>query len=312
MSRARRDSRHEKPPGPGENCTKPVGLPPPNRKGRGDMTEFTGCRTGRRLPNEKDRSRDGTIASGFPISSYGGEVRDDPFTPLLNRLETWSAECCHAPMSYAIDVPFSAVDRRTRGTSVLEPPVMQPTLEDLIASADRGDRSAADALFAALYAELHRLARRELARHQAHAGLGATTLLHEAYLAISNREGAVFPDRARFMAYAARVMRGLIIDDVRGRLAQKRGGGMHHTTFVTDVVQRVEDPQALERLSDALDELATHDAALAEIVDLRFFCGFSFAEIAALRGVSERTVKRSWEKSRIYLYGALGSGSPVR
>jgi RNA polymerase sigma factor (TIGR02999 family) len=188
---------------------------------------------------------------------------------------------------------------------------MQPTVEELIASADRGDRSAADALFAALYAELHRLARRELARHQAHAGLGATTLLHEAYLAISNREGAVFPDRARFMAYAARVMRGLIIDDVRGRLAQKRGGGIHHTTFVTDVVQQVEDPQALERLSDALDELATHDAALAEIVDLRFFCGFSFAEIAALRGVSERTVKRGWEKSRIYLYRALGTGSPI-
>jgi DNA-directed RNA polymerase specialized sigma24 family protein len=67
-----------------------------------------------------------------------------------------------------------------------------------------------------------------------------------------------------------------------------------------------------ERISDALDELATHDAALAEIVDLRFFCGFSFAEIAALRGVSERTVKRNWEKSRIYLHGALGrSGSVV-
>ena len=85
----------------------------------------------------------------------------------------------------------------------------------------------------------------------------------------------MFPDRARFMAYAARVMRGLIIDDVRGRLAQKRGGGQYHTSLATDVMQRVESPQSLERISDALDELATHDPALAELVDLKFFCGFS-------------------------------------
>jgi RNA polymerase sigma factor (TIGR02999 family) len=213
-------------------------------------------------------------------------------------------------MHCAIDMPFSTGDREAPATAVLEPVSKPPTVQALIASADRGNRSAADTLFSALYSELHRLARREVARQHGAAGLGATTLLHEAYLAMSNREEAVFPDRARFMGYAARVMRGLIIDDVRGRLAQKRGGGIHHTTLATDA-GRVEDPQALERLSDALDELATHDAALAEIVDLRFFCGFSFAEIAALRGVSERTVKRSWEKSRIYLYRALGSGSPI-
>jgi RNA polymerase sigma factor (TIGR02999 family) len=188
---------------------------------------------------------------------------------------------------------------------------MTSTIDVLIASADRGDRSAADALFAALYAELHRLARREVARQQpSPAGLGVTTLLHEAYLVMSDREGTVFPDRARFMAYAARVMRGLIIDDARGRLAQKRGGGVLHTTLATDVVQQGHDAQGLERISDALDELATHDPALAEVVDLKFFCGFSYAEIAAMRGVSERTVKRSWEKSRIYLHRALGGASP--
>ena len=183
------------------------------------------------------------------------------------------------------------------------------TVDLLIASADRGDRSAADALFAVLYAELHRLARRELSRQAAPAGLGVTTLLHEAYLVMSDREGAVFPDRARFMAYAARVMRGLIIDDVRERLAQKRGGGMHHTTLAAEIVERVDDPLLLERISDALDELAGHDPGLAELVDLKFFCGFSIAEIAAMRGVSERTVKRGWEKSRIYLRRALGDAN---
>jgi RNA polymerase sigma factor (TIGR02999 family) len=194
-------------------------------------------------------------------------------------------------------------------TAVEDP--MSTTVRALIDSADRGDHNAADALFTALYSELHRLAGRQLARQRDMAGLGVTTLLHEAYLVMSNRESAAFPDRARFMAYAARVMRGLIIDDVRGRLSQKRGGGVHHTTIGTDVMQRVQDPLLLERISDALDELATHDAELAEIVDLRFFCGFSFAEIAAMRGVSERTVKRSWEKSRIYLHHALGTVNPV-
>jgi RNA polymerase sigma factor (TIGR02999 family) len=187
---------------------------------------------------------------------------------------------------------------------------MDSTVTALITSADGGDRSAASTLFATLYDELHRLAQRQLAKQHGPQNLGATTLLHEAYLAICDRSGAMFPDRARFMAYAARVMRGLIIDDVRGRLAQKRGGGQYHTSLATDVMGRVESPQSLERISDALDELATHDAALAELVDLKFFCGFSSVEIAALRGISERTVKRDWEKARLYLHRAIASDTP--
>jgi RNA polymerase sigma factor (TIGR02999 family) len=182
-----------------------------------------------------------------------------------------------------------------------------PTVDALITSADRGDRTAADALFSALYTELHRLARRELARRNPSGGLGVTTLLHEAYLTMADRNGAVFPDRARFMAYAARVMRGLIIDEARARHAQKRGGGVPLTTLRTDMAERLNDPVWLARIGDALDELATHDPTLAEIVELKFFCGFSVAEIAAMRGVSERTVKRNWEKSRVYLHRAIGS-----
>jgi RNA polymerase sigma factor (TIGR02999 family) len=186
---------------------------------------------------------------------------------------------------------------------------MNATIELPEAFAQHNESVAPDALFATLYNELHRLARRELGRRPDSAGFGVTTLLHEAYLAISDRDGAVFPDRARFMAYAARVMRGLIIDHLRGRLAHKRGGGIAPATLLTDAACYVEDGPALERISDALDELATHDPSLAELVDLKFFCGFSFVEIAAMRGVSERTVKRSWEKSRIYLHHALGGGA---
>jgi RNA polymerase sigma factor (TIGR02999 family) len=176
----------------------------------------------------------------------------------------------------------------------------------LFAAAERGDPAAAEALFAALYAELHRMSRRELARQGGNVSLGATTLLHEAYIDISSREGLVFPDRARFMSYAARVMRGLIIDHVRGRHAQKRGGLFEITALDTTVADQVANEEELQRISDALDELLTVDAALAEVVDLKFFCGFSFAEIAAMRGVSERTVQRQWEKARIYLHRAIG------
>ena len=102
---------------------------------------------------------------------------------------------------------------------------MERTIGELIASIDRGDPAAADALFAALYRELHRMARQQLAARGVGHSLGATTLLHEAYLDMSGRAGPAFPDQPRFMGYAARVMRGLIVDYSRRRHAQKRGAG---------------------------------------------------------------------------------------
>ncbi len=181
---------------------------------------------------------------------------------------------------------------------------MEAPISSLIASAERGDRSAADALFASLYSELHRLAGRQLARRGGGVTLGATTLLHEAYLDISRREGALFPDRGRFMAYTARVMRGLIIDYARRRQAQKRGGGFEITSLGAEVADPADDAR-LARIGEAIDALAAVDPALAQVVDLKFFCGFSFAEIGGLRGVSERTVQRHWEKARIYLHRAV-------
>jgi RNA polymerase sigma factor (TIGR02999 family) len=178
-------------------------------------------------------------------------------------------------------------------------------IASLITSADRGDAGAAEALFTALYAELHRLARRELARMGRGATIGATTLLHEAYLDISGRAGTMFPDRARFMAYASRVMRGLIIGYFRNRRAQKRGGRFELTTLDEGVAEATPDGHGLQRLSDALDELAATDPELAQIVDLKFFCGFSLREIAVMRGVSERTVQRDWEKARIFLHDSI-------
>ena len=166
---------------------------------------------------------------------------------------------------------------------------------------------ASDRLFALLYQELHRLAEHNLRRNGAAATLGATTLLHEAYLNIAERDDVAFPDRARFLAYASRAMRGLVIDYTRRRRARKRGHELK-ITLVDDEIASTDAARAateLQRLSDALDELAALEPALAELVDLHFFCGYAFGEIAALREVSERTVQRDWRKARLLLHHAL-------
>jgi DNA-directed RNA polymerase specialized sigma24 family protein len=105
-------------------------------------------------------------------------------------------------------------------------------------------------------------------------------------------------------------MRGLIIDDVRRRRSEKRGGLFQITALGTDHADCLASPNALIRIGDALDELADIEPELAEVIDLKFFCGFSFAEIAAMRGVSERTIQRAWEKGRLYLHHALKDSLP--
>jgi RNA polymerase sigma factor (TIGR02999 family) len=179
-----------------------------------------------------------------------------------------------------------------------------PTISALISLAEQGDETSAGKLFSLLYGELHRMAKRQLA-NQDDLTISATTLIHEAYLDMAAREGQSFPDRGRFMAYAAKVMRGLIIDHVRNRRAIKRGGRFELTSLVTNVGDVIRDDQELTQISHALDELARVDSSLSEIVDLKFFCGFSFGEIANMRGISERAVQRKWEKARIYLHRNL-------
>jgi RNA polymerase sigma factor (TIGR02999 family) len=174
----------------------------------------------------------------------------------------------------------------------------------LLAAAERGEDHF-DALFAALYRELHRLARRELHRGAGPVTLSATTLLHETYLDLCSR-GLKFDDRGRFFAYAARAMRGLIVGHARQRRAIKRGGEFQLTSFDATSTPEVADEQPLESLSDALDALARAEPALAELVELKYFCGFDLIAIAAMRGVGERTVQRHWDKARAFLKQALG------
>jgi RNA polymerase sigma factor (TIGR02999 family) len=166
-----------------------------------------------------------------------------------------------------------------------------------------------DDLFVALYDDLHRLAAVQLRRSGTDLTLGATTLLHEAYLDLATRDPVAFPDQARFLGYAARAMRNIVIDYARRGMAQKRGGGAFELTLTHSLAGA---PPAdahvvgeLEQLSTALDDLAQLEPDLAQLVDLHFFCGYSFVEIAGMRAVSERTVQRDWRKARLLLQHTL-------
>jgi RNA polymerase sigma factor (TIGR02999 family) len=159
--------------------------------------------------------------------------------------------------------------------------------------------------FTGLYAQLRQIAQSALRRSGPQLTVSPTTLLHEAYLKISARDGLGFPDRAHFMAYASRAMRRLVIDFVRERRALKRGAGFEITSTPVEAAEVPGESLDLQRISDALDELATVNTSLAELVDLHFFCGFSFAEIAALLDLSERTVMRDWNKARLFLHDVL-------
>ena len=162
------------------------------------------------------------------------------------------------------------------------------------------------ALFTSLYAELCRLAHREVWRSGARDFMGTGTLVHEAWIDIHRRPALEFDEPGRFLAYAAKTMRGLVIDRVRARHAQKRGGGMLITSLDTQNADQIQQPESLESLGEALDELAGVEPELARVVDLKFFCGFTLAEIATMQNLSVKTVQRRWEQARVLLARTLG------
>jgi RNA polymerase sigma factor (TIGR02999 family) len=168
-----------------------------------------------------------------------------------------------------------------------------------------GDRGALDRVLATLYQELHSMARRQLAGQHGQT-LDATALVHEAYLKLIGRREAQFDDRAHFFAYAASAMRSVVVDYARQRMAQKRGGDLHR---VTDLPEDVEGGLRLDEdmlgLDTALTRLASVDERLAHIVELRYFAGLSELEIAELLKRSERSIRRDWQKARLFLLASL-------
>lgn len=175
-----------------------------------------------------------------------------------------------------------------------------------------GDRAALDRVLGTLYHELHAMARRQLAGQYGQT-LDATALVHEAYLKLIGRRDVQFDDRAHFFAYAASAMRSVVVDYARQRLAQKRGGDLHRVTELPDDVEgglRLDEDML--GLDTALTKLAAVDVKLAQVVELRYFAGLSEQEIAELLKRSERSIRRDWQKARLYLLASLGDENGQR
>src|SRR6188508_3079963 len=146
------------------------------------------------------------------------------------------------------------------------PPGGPQQIAAMVERAEAGDPAARDALFASLYSELHTLAQFHLQRSGGQLTMGATTLLHEAYLDLNRRSGVAFPDRLRFLKYASRAMRGLVIDYIRARRAQKRGGEITFVSVLDENVGTAAVAASVEALGLALDELWHLDPSLSELV----------------------------------------------
>ncbi|MDH5822011.1 ECF-type sigma factor [Luteimonas sp. RD2P54] len=178
-------------------------------------------------------------------------------------------------------------------------------ITQLLDAARGGDRGALDHVLATLYQELHTMARRQLAGQYGQT-LDATALVHEAYLKLIGGNGARFEDRAHFFAYAASAMRSVVVDYARQRLARKRGGDQHRVTDLPeDLAGGLRLDEEMLSLDTALTQLARADERLARVVELRYFAGLSELEIAGVLQRSERSVRRDWQKARLFLLAAL-------
>jgi RNA polymerase sigma factor (TIGR02999 family) len=171
----------------------------------------------------------------------------------------------------------------------------------------KGEPQAAERLLPAIYDELHRQAARAMRRENVGHTLQATALVHEAYMRLVDQDRVEWRNRAHFFGIAAQLMRRILVDHARGRLADKRGGGAHHVTLsdVNAAADRGDDLDVLA-LHEALERLAALDAQQARVVELRYFGGMNIEETAEALDISPATVKREWAMARAWLRRELG------
>lgn len=177
----------------------------------------------------------------------------------------------------------------------------------LLRSLRQGDRQALDRLLPILYDELRVLARSHLRNERSHHTLGATALVHEAYIRLAGRERLTPEDRSHFFAIAAQAMRRVLIDHARARKRKKRGSGQEAEPLLPDLlVPTDEAADELVLLDSALDRLAQMNERAARVVEQRFFAGLTLEETAQSLGVSLKTVQRDWIAARAWLRKEIG------
>ncbi len=192
----------------------------------------------------------------------------------------------------------------------VEPAPARGEVTALLSAVRRGEPGALNCLVPLLYDELHDAAHRQLAGRRRGQTLDTTDLVHEAYLKLVDRSRADWRDRTHFLAASAVAMRHILVDAARRRAAGKRGGEARRVPLRESLVGTDRHVAEILAVDEALTALADFDPKLSQLVELRFFGGWMIEEIAELRGVSGRTVKRDWRKARAFLYRALhGDGA---
>jgi RNA polymerase sigma factor (TIGR02999 family) len=180
-------------------------------------------------------------------------------------------------------------------------------MTQLLIAWGQGDQQALETLVPLVEAELHRLARRYLNNERPGHTLQATALVNEAYIRLIDWKNVQWQNRAHFFGVSANLMRRILVDHVRHKQYQKRGGQGNQVTFDEQVMGGTSRPLDLVALDDALKELAKQDSRKAEIVELRFFGGLSVEEAAEVLKISPRTVKREWSLAQAWLYSELSN-----
>lgn len=177
---------------------------------------------------------------------------------------------------------------------------------ELLKRIRQDDRAALDQLVTLVYPDLHRMARNRLAQNDTITLLDATSMVHEAYLRLHGSGRIDAQSRPQFFVYAAQVLRSVMVDFARKRRAERRGGGQADVTLSEDLAAGLGGTdEDIERVNDALDDLAESDPRLRHVIEMRYFGGFNDQEIAEALGVTDRTVRRDWERAKLLLSVAL-------
>lgn len=179
-------------------------------------------------------------------------------------------------------------------------------ITNLILRVREGDRGAMDELFQAMYPELRRIAHARLRRGFSDPDVGTTALVNECYLKFCDAKRLEATDRAHFFAYTSSAMRSIIVDIARSKASERHGGKALHNTFDEELLGGdTAAEKTILNVHEALEQIGELDARLVQLVEMRYFGGMTEAEIAAALNVSERTVRREWQKARLLLATAL-------